>query len=122
MAYSSINAAEDGEDDSVFSSGGAIMDALNGNDPSSQEEKKATKTKTNNKNKMSVKAKSSKVNIKKEKVKLDLDFSTLENKHTEEKELSNTRRNSFIDGVLDVNLSQDGYGRIKKKRKLNSYE
>jgi len=40
MAYSAVNAgAEDGED-SIFSSGGAIMDALNKKDPGEEEAKK----------------------------------------------------------------------------------
>jgi hypothetical protein len=29
MAYSAVNAGDDAGDDSIFSSGGAIMDALN---------------------------------------------------------------------------------------------
>jgi len=40
MAYSSVNAGGDDGDDSVFSSGGAIMDALGGKDPSEEEENK----------------------------------------------------------------------------------
>ena len=34
MAYSAINAEDDATDESAFSSGGAIMDALAQNDPS----------------------------------------------------------------------------------------
>jgi hypothetical protein len=47
MAYSAVNAGADEGDDSIFSSGGAIMDALNQNDPVKEEVKKTKKdTKT----------------------------------------------------------------------------
>mgnify|MGYP000344226717 CR=1 FL=1 len=105
MAYSSINAADDDNSDSVFESGGAIMDALNGKDPSAEEEK-AKKPLKKGKNKIKKAEKSE-------------DTEEVEPKP---KEVSNTGRNRFIDGVLDANLSDDGYSRLKKKRKLNSYE
>jgi hypothetical protein len=43
MAYSATTAGADEADDSIFSSGGAIMDALGGNDPSEEEDKKLKK-------------------------------------------------------------------------------
>jgi hypothetical protein len=39
MAYSAVNAGADEGDDSIFSSGGAIMDALNIKDPEEQKKK-----------------------------------------------------------------------------------
>ena len=44
MAYSAKDAGDDDKDDSIFSSGGAIMDALNGSDPSKEEIKKPKAT------------------------------------------------------------------------------
>ena len=56
MAYSAKDAGEDDKDDSIFSSGGAIMDALNGSDPSTPEVKK-TKAKPASKGKLAAKKK-----------------------------------------------------------------
>ena len=38
MAYSAVNAGDDAGDDSIFSSGGAIMDALKGSDEKTDDE------------------------------------------------------------------------------------
>jgi hypothetical protein len=43
MAYSAMN-NEEGEDESSFSSGGAIMDALAQNDPSLKQKSKSSKS------------------------------------------------------------------------------
>ena len=124
MAYSSLNAGDNDGDESVFSSGGAIMDALNGKDPSKDADKKpAAKGKAPLKKKApatkSQKAKAAPKKQKNDDENLDLSQDTTSNK--EEKEISNTKRNGFIDGVLNANLQENGYA-SKKKRKLNSYE
>lgn len=36
--------------------------------------------------------------------------------------VKDSKRDNFIDGVLGSNLSDDKYNRLKKKKKLNSYE
>jgi hypothetical protein len=51
MAYSATNAGSDEGDDSIFSSGGAIMDALGGKDPSEEEDKKSKKASKESKSK-----------------------------------------------------------------------